>query len=107
MAEVCGGEIFNVTEVFHGVSRETYITEKSEMLFREIASPFMTGRYHSWCVDEKNLPSSMKITAIDKDGYIMAMTHENQLMRGVQFHPESILTEFGKTLMSNWLFHCE
>jgi anthranilate synthase component II len=48
----------------------------------------------------------MKVTAIDESGYVMAMTHENQLMRGVQFHPESILTEFGKTLMSNWLLHC-
>ena len=106
MAEVCGGEIFNVPEVFHGVSKETYITEKNEKLFAGISSPFMAGRYHSWCVDQKNLPSVMKITAVDQAGYIMAMTHENQLMRGVQFHPESILTEFGKALMSNWLLHC-
>lgn len=107
MAEVCGGRLFNLPRVFHGVAEETFITDGSEALFKGISSPFKSGRYHSWCVDAESLPAALSITAVDQYRNIMALTHENQLLRGVQFHPESILTEFGKTLMSNWLFHCQ
>jgi anthranilate synthase component 2 len=106
MAEACGGKIYNLTRVFHGVAEPTIIIDTNEKLFAGIPSPFRTGRYHSWAVQKENLPSCLHVTAIDKDGDIMSFSHENQLMRGVQFHPESILTDFGKELMSNWLFHC-
>jgi anthranilate synthase component 2 len=106
MTEVCGGRLFNLTRVFHGVAEETFITDANEALFKGINSPFKCGRYHSWGADAESLPSALRITAIDRYKNIMALTHENQLLRGVQFHPESILTEFGKTLISNWLLHC-
>jgi len=106
MAEVCGGKLFNLQKVFHGVAEWTDIISKDEKLYTGIRSPFKAGRYHSWAVDKDNLPKELRITAVDRKGDIMSFTHENQLMRGVQFHPESILTEFGKELMSNWLFHC-
>ena len=106
IAEVCGAKLFNIEKVFHGVSEKTIITDSNEKLFNGISSPFNAGRYHSWGVDKSTLPASLKVTAVDQFGNIMALTHENQLMRGVQFHPESILTEFGNVLMKNWLFHC-
>ncbi len=106
MAEVCGGKLYNLQKVFHGVAEPISIINKNEKLFSGFHSPFNAGRYHSWGVAKENLPSVFNITAVDRNGDIMSFTHENQLMRGVQFHPESILTEFGKNLMSNWLLHC-
>ncbi len=106
MAEVFGGKLFNSEKVFHGVAELLTITDEDEKLFKGIPSPFKTGRYHSWMVDKKSLPSEFKITAEDQNGFVMAITHENQLLRAVQFHPESILTDFGKELMTNWLLHC-
>jgi anthranilate synthase component 2 len=93
-------------EVLHGIAAKTYITDKEEKLFRKIPSPFMTGHYHSWSVNPDKLSPSLKITATSERELVMAVTHKNDLLRGVQFHPESILTEFGKILMSNWLFEC-
>jgi anthranilate synthase component II len=106
MAEVFGGKLINLLRVFHGVSLETKITARDEKLFEGIPSSFKSGRYHSWAVDRKYLPAAFNITAEDEFGYVMAITHENQLLRGVQFHPESILTDCGKLLMANWLFRC-
>jgi anthranilate synthase component 2 len=106
MAEAFNGRIGNSSTVFHGVALETIVTVRSEKLFKEIPSPFKCGRYHSWIVDPDALHPSFQITAIDNMRNVMAITHENQLLRGVQFHPESILTDYGKKLMANWLFTC-
>lgn len=106
MAEVFGGKLINLPRVFHGVSMRTIIIDKEEKLFEGIPNHFKSGRYHSWCVDREHLPQVFRITAEDESGYLMAITHENQLLRGVQFHPESILTESGNLLMANWLLRC-
>lgn len=106
IAEVRGGSLMNMDEVQHGVARKTIIQQPSDALFYNIPSGFQTGRYHSWCVQSNELPAEFKVTATDENGVIMAFSHENQLIRGVQFHPESILTEFGKQLISNWLTLC-
>ena len=106
MAEAFGGKLINLPRVFHGVSMETIITDKEEKLFEGTPHHFKSGRYHSWCVDKEHLPPVFRITAEDESGYLMAITHENQLLRGVQFHPESILTESGNLLMANWLLRC-
>jgi anthranilate synthase component 2 len=106
MAEAFGGKLINLPRVFHGVSLETIITDKEEKLFKDIPHHFKSGRYHSWCVDKEHLPPVFRITAEDESGNLMAITHENQLLRGVQFHPESILTESGNILMANWLQRC-
>ena len=106
MAEEFGGTISNMNKVFHGVASPITITNKNEKLFKGINSPFLGGRYHSWKVNRHDLPIEFSITAEDENGCLMAITHENQLLRGVQFHPESILTDCGKQLMSNWLMDC-
>ncbi len=106
ITEALGGRIYNMDKVFHGISRKTYIVDEGEKLFHSVPSPFLSGHYHSWAVDKQHIPAELKITASDEDGIVMAMSHKNGLLKGVQFHPESILTEHGKTLISNWLFRC-
>lgn len=105
LAQACGGRL-KQPGVFHGVSTKTTIRDAEEKLFSGIPSPFLTGRYHSWMVDEHHVPSVLRVTAVDEDGRIMGMRHDNNLLRGIQFHPESILTEFGNKLITNWLFKC-
>jgi anthranilate synthase component II len=101
-----GGKLYNLPAVHHGVAISTKVVDKNEPLFASLPETFKTGRYHSWSVDSESLPSSLHVTALDIHGEIMALTHENQLLKGVQFHPESILTEWGKELISNWLYKC-
>lgn len=106
IAEIFGAKLSNLEKVYHGVAEETIITDKSEKLFEGIPANFKSGRYHSWTVDAKTLSADLKVTALDHEGNIMGLSHVNQLTRGIQFHPESILTEFGNKLMENWLFRC-
>lgn len=107
IAEAFGGSLLNLTKVYHGVatkiSVETDHQNKSDNIFNGIPSEFVVGRYHSWIVDEKDLPAELKITAKDELGYIMALKHEKFDVTGVQFHPESLLTPYGETIMKNWL----
>jgi len=103
IAEVFGGNLINLDRVFHGVKTEILVMDKTDRLFRDIPARFDAGRYHSWIVSEKNLPSDLIITARDNDGMIMALTHSTYDVRGVQFHPESVLTEYGKQILLNWL----
>ena len=72
-------------------------------LFKNIVSPMEIGRYHSWVVNHENLPDSLEITAIDENGQIMALRHREFNIRGVQFHPESVLTPEGKKMIKNWI----
>ncbi len=106
IAEAFGGTLYNLPNVHHGVALPTNVVDPTEPLFSGIPLLFKTGRYHSWCVDKVSLPTRLKITALDNDNEIMALSHENQLVKGVQFHPESILTEWGNELINNWLYKC-
>ncbi len=106
LAAASGGTLTNLESVHHGVAIAIDIIDSEEPLFFGIPSSFLTGRYHSWCVNGATLPEVLKVTAIDPDGEIMSLTHQNQLLRGVQFHPESILTEWGSIIISNWLYKC-
>ena len=102
IAEAFGGALLNLQSVFHGLATSTRaLTE--DVLFRSIPSSFQTGRYHSWIVDGKKLPPCLEVIARDDEGAIMAFRHKNYDVRGVQFHPESILTEYGEEMMRNWL----
>jgi anthranilate synthase component 2 len=107
IAEVCGGKLKNLPQVLHGISSLATIIVKDEKLFYGFPENFKVGHYHSWCVDRSGLPAEFRETARGEDGLLLSFTHENGLARGVQFHPESILTEFGKELMFNWLFRCK
>lgn len=103
IAEVFGGKLFNLPKPLHGVSSSIIITDKKEKLFHNFPSDSKIGRYHSWAVQPDSLPDSIKITAVDENGIIMAITHTEYDVRAVQFHPESVLTDNGKLLIANWL----
>jgi anthranilate synthase component 2 len=103
IAEVFGGNLINLDRVYHGVETNINVIDEGDRLFREIPASFTAGRYHSWIVSEKDFPSDLKITAKDDEGMIMALTHLTYDVKGVQFHPESILTKYGKLILLNWL----
>jgi anthranilate synthase component 2 len=103
MAETYGGKLINLSEVFHGIARPVMVKDANDPLFSEIPSPFMAGRYHSWVAERESLPSCLEITALDEDGLVMGLRHKEYKLNGVQFHPESILTEHGEKMIENWL----
>lgn len=102
IAEAFGGSLINLEKVFHGVATTVSVTA-DDLLFRGIPRQFRAGRYHSWMVNRKDLPDVLEITAVDESGGIMALRHKQLDIRAVQFHPESILTEYGLQLIGNWL----
>ncbi len=103
IAEAFGGSLLNLPQVYHGVATTMEVTDENESLFKGIPSSFPAGRYHSWVVNEEGLPGDLKITARDDENRIMALKHEKYDLRGVQFHPESVLTRYGKQMINNWL----
>jgi anthranilate synthase component 2 len=103
IAECYGGSLYRTTETAHGLTKEIMIEEKSEQLFGGIPRKFSAGLYHSWAVDPVSLPPCFSVTARSADGIIMALTHKEFDVRGIQFHPESIMTPFGFLILKNWL----
>jgi anthranilate synthase component 2 len=105
IAEVFGGSLINMEKVMHGVATPVHVIEKAESLFKGLPETFLVGRYHSWSVDSMLLPEVFKITAVDDNNTVMAISHVKYPLKGVQFHPESILTENGMQMMENWLIN--
>ena len=103
IAESFGAELFNLPTVFHGVATQTKLTDEEDVLFKGLPSQFNVCRYHSWAVTPGGLPDVLKVTAVDETGNIMAIRHKSYRVRGVQFHPESIMTEHGIQMMENWI----
>ncbi|WP_294345671.1 aminodeoxychorismate/anthranilate synthase component II [Sphingobacterium sp.] len=103
IAEVFGGTLFNMEKPLHGVATNITVIDESEKLFQDFPKDSKIGRYHSWAVSKDTLPTSLKVTAVDENGIIMALTHTEYDVRGMQFHPESVLTTNGKKLIENWL----
>ncbi len=103
IAEVFGGSIRNMNKVYHGVATPVTVTDKDEKLFNEVPETFAAGRYHSWIVNRKDLPDELTVTSVDEENEIMSLRHKTLDVRGVQFHPESILTENGKQMIRNWI----
>lgn len=103
IAEVFGGTLFNLETVQHGIASLTTVLDPSEILFKDLPLQFKTGRYHSWMVNKENLPGCFQITSVDSNQQIMSLRHKEFDLCGVQFHPESVLTEFGKEMMGNWV----
>jgi anthranilate synthase component 2 len=103
IAEVFGGTLINLDVVYHGVQTNINVIDPEDRIFREIPGNFTAGRYHSWVVDDEGLPPDLRITARDDEDMIMALAHLTYDIKGVQFHPESVLTEFGKQILLNWL----
>ncbi len=98
-----GGTIHHLGRVFHGVSKRTSQTKQKSYIFDGIPQEFEAGLYHSWALDEKTFPNELVITARAEDGVIMAFCHKDYDLTGFQFHPESIMTKDGKTMIWNWL----
>jgi len=104
IAEVFGGSLYNLSRPMHGLSTPVKVTDPAEPLFAGLPAQIKVGRYHSWAVAQGDLPDVLTITAVDEtDNSIMALRHKTLDVRGVQFHPESVLTEYGKEMMQNWL----
>lgn len=104
IAEAFGGNLINLSRPMHGIATPIKVTDANEPLFKGLPEVFNVGRYHSWVVAGQGLPDCFTVTAIDEqDGSIMALSHKEYDVRGVQFHPESVLTEHGKAMMANWI----
>ena len=104
IGEVYGGKLTNLDEVFHGIQSPVTLTA-TDYLFEGLPSTVQVGRYHSWVVDRKDFPECLEVTAVSEEGYIMALRHRTLDVRGVQFHPESVLTPEGKQMLGNWIHH--
>ncbi|MDR0349622.1 MAG: aminodeoxychorismate/anthranilate synthase component II [Tannerella sp.] len=106
IGEVFGATLQNLSHVYHGVCSDIR-TVAQDPLFEGLTPGFRAGRYHSWVVSKENLPDCLEVTAVDAtDRMIMALRHRTYDVRGIQFHPESILTPQGKQIMKNWLTLC-
>lgn len=99
-----GSKLKQLSNVMHGVERNCYVINDSH-LTQNVASPFSAGRYHSWVIDAKTLSPEWIVDALDDDNEIMLMHHRHYNLTGMQFHPESIMTDYGKQLLLNWLNH--
>ena len=104
IAEAFGATLLNLEDVYHGVATPIHIIER-DTLFDNLPSTFEAGRYHSWVVENRNLPEDIIVTAIDDNNEIMALKHRYYDVHGLQFHPESILTPEGKKMIENFLLN--
>ncbi|MBL7884606.1 MAG: aminodeoxychorismate/anthranilate synthase component II [Bacteroidia bacterium] len=102
IAEAFGGSLLNLSKVHHGIKSGLKIIEH-DYLFKNIPAKINVGRYHSWVVDKNSLPNELLCTAVDDNDNIMAMRHKHYNIHSVQFHPESILTDYGKVMIENWI----
>jgi anthranilate synthase component 2 len=103
IGEVFGGKLENLSHVFHGVASQLNVLDKSDQLFKNLPQQFEVGRYHSWVVAQNSFPTDLIITAVEENKQIMALRHTTYKLYGVQFHPESILTQYGKEIIANFL----
>ena len=103
IGEVFGGSLINLEKVYHGVSSKISITVQDELLFKNLPQQLEVGRYHSWAINPTDFPDCLEITSLSGNGEIMSIRHKTYNVKGVQFHPESILTPFGKAILSNWV----
>ena len=103
IGEAFGGKLHNMNRVLHGIATPVKLTEKTSVLFNDLPETFDVGRYHSWIVQEENLPDCFEVTSYDDEGRIMSMKHKKFDVQGVQFHPESVLTPLGEKMIENWL----
>lgn len=112
IGETFGGTLVNLSEVFHGVQTPAHVVDfidhgehKVDYIFRGLHMDILVGRYHSWVVDAESLPECLEATCLSNEGQVMALRHKEYDIRGIQFHPESVLTPDGKAMIKNWLFH--
>jgi len=102
IGEVFGAKLKNLSTVYHGIQTKVKVNSKKELLFKDLGPEIQVGRYHSWIIED-NLPDCFDITSVDENGQIMAIRHKELDVKGVQFHPESVLTPDGKKMLKNWI----
>ena len=102
IGEAYGASLKNLDTVFHGLATPITIVS-DDLLFKNCPKTFTVGRYHSWVINNQTLTNVLETTSVDDAGNIMAVKHKTYDVRGVQFHPESILSQYGETMMENWL----
>ncbi|WP_460218139.1 anthranilate synthase component II [Psychroserpens sp. MEBiC05023] len=102
IGEVFGGTLVNLDEVYHGVATSVDIIVNDESLFNNMDKTIEVGRYHSWVV-ANDLPDDLEATSFDSNGQIMSLRHKFYDVKGVQYHPESVLTPNGKQILENWV----
>lgn len=103
IGQAFGASIANLSQVYHGIATPVTINDPAEPLFKDLPLKFVAGRYHSWVVTRDTLPACFTITSEDDQGVIMGISHKHYDVRGLQFHPESVLTEHGIEIIKNWL----
>lgn len=103
IGECFGATLINLKSVHHGIQSNVQITGDKEAIFKGLEDRIDVGRYHSWVVSSENLPEELEITAVSDEGEIMALRHREYDVRGIQFHPESILTPQGNVILKNWI----
>src|SRR5690606_2565718 len=103
IAEVFGATLFNTPNVLHGVTSQTSVEDRDEILFKGVPSTFQVCHYHSWAVSPESLTPDLVVTSRNTEGMIMGIRHQKYDVRGLQFHPESIMTPEGPKIMANWL----
>ena len=96
-----GGKVSRAPELLHG--KTSQVQHKNEGVFKDIKSPFRATRYHSLAIETPSVPKELLVTATTESGVIMGVKHKSAPIEGVQFHPESVLTEGGHQLLANWL----
>ncbi|MEE9439230.1 MAG: aminodeoxychorismate/anthranilate synthase component II [Saprospiraceae bacterium] len=103
ITEEYGGSLRNLSKVYHGIEGEMIKTKIDCPLLKDMPETFMAGRYHSWVADQSDFPKELMITSVDNKGEIMSLRHRSLPLYGVQFHPESIMTPLGKTMIKNFM----
>jgi anthranilate synthase component II len=103
IGEAFGGVVTNLDKVYHGIASKIQVLTPNDPLYAGIPAEFNVGRYHSWVVEKATLPDCFAITSVDEHGLIMGISHKQYDVRGVQYHPESVLTEHGLRMVENWL----
>jgi anthranilate synthase component 2 len=105
IAEVYGAELFNIPQVLHGVTSTGIVQDEAEYLFKGVSTKFQATHYHSWAVKPDTITPELKVIALNEGGLIMGLRHIEYDVRGLQFHPESIMTPEGPRMVENWLKH--
>ena len=104
IGESFGGKLTNLSQVYHGVATPSTVTIK-DYIFEGLPEKIEIGRYHSWVVDADGFPECLEVTSVSDEGFIMSLRHKEYDIRGIQYHPESVLTPDGKAILQNWLNH--
>lgn len=103
IAEVYGAKLFNIQHVLHGVTSQLKLNGEEAKLFKGLPNQFQVTHYHSWAVVPESINGNLNVTAVNDSGLVMAIQHKEYNVHGVQFHPESIMTEHGKQIINNWI----